>query len=123
MKLSQAEEQLMEYIWQEGEVFMKRLIELYPDPKPAVTTLATHLKRMQEKGFVTYTLYGNSRQYRPLVKKTDYFSKRIKRMIKDYFGNSPLKFASFFTSSTGMSAEELEELKKIVDNEIKKQTT
>jgi BlaI family transcriptional regulator, penicillinase repressor len=120
MKLSKAEEQLMEIIWQQEKVFMKDIIESYPDPKPATTTLATLLKRMQDKGFVAYTLYGNSREYYPLVKKSDYFSKQVKGIIKDFFGNSPMQFASFFTTSTNLSATELEELKKIVDQELKK---
>ena len=101
---------------------MKELIELYPDPKPATTTLATLLKRMQEKGFVGYELFGNSRQYFPLVKKKDYFSKHVKGMIKNYFDNSPMQFASFFTTSTNLSKAELEDLKKIVDQEIKRKT-
>ncbi|MBE7169277.1 MAG: BlaI/MecI/CopY family transcriptional regulator [Williamsia sp.] len=120
MKLSKAEEQLMELIWRQEKVFMKDLIDGYPDPKPATTTLATLLKRMQDKGFVAYTLFGNSRQYYPLVKKADYFSKHVKGMIKDFFNNSPAQFASFFTTATNLTAAELEELKKIVDQEIKK---
>ena len=120
MQLSKSEEQLMELIWQQRKVFMKDLIENYPDPKPATTTIATLLKRMQDKGFVAYTLMGNSRQYYPLVKKTDYFSKHVKGIIKNYFDNSPLQFASFFTTSTNLTSSELEDLKKIVDQEIKR---
>ena len=120
MQLSKSEEQLMELIWKQGKVFMKDLIEDLPEPKPATTTIATLLKRMHDKGFVAYTLFGNSRQYYPLVKKTDYFSKHVKGIIKHYFDNSPLQFASFFTKSTNMTAEQLEDLKKIVDEEIKR---
>ena len=120
MQLSKAEEQLMELIWRQEKVFMKELIESYPDPKPATTTVATLLKRMQEKGFVAYTLFGNSRQYYPLVKKTDYFSKHVKGIIKNFFNNSPAQFASFFTTATNLSASELEDLKKIVDQQIKR---
>lgn len=120
MKLSKSEEQLMEHIWKHEKVFMKELIEKYPDPKPATTTIATLLKRMQDKGFVAYELFGNSRQYYPLVKKTDYFSKHVKGMIKNYFDNSPMQFASFFTTSTNLTTSELEDLKKIVDQEIKR---
>lgn len=120
MKLSPAEEQLMELIWQQEKVFLKDLIDGYPDPKPATTTIATLLKRMQDKGFVGYTLFGNSRQYYPLVKKNDYFSKHVKGMIKNYFGNSALQFASFFTKNSNLTANELEDLKKIIDQEIKK---
>lgn len=120
MHLSNSEEHLMELIWQQGKVFMKDLLDLYPEPKPAGTTLATLLKRMQEKGFIGYSVFGNSRQYYPLVKKSDYFSRQVKGMIKNYFDNSALQFASFFTTSTNLSATELGELKKIVDKEIKK---
>lgn len=120
MQLSKSEEHLMELIWKQEKVFMKELIENYPDPKPATTTIATLLKRMQDKGFVAYTLFGNSRQYYPLVKKSDYFSKHVRGIIKNYFDNSPMQFASFFTTSTNLTTSELEDLKKIVDQEIKR---
>lgn len=41
-------------------------------------------------------------------------------MIKNYFDNSPLQFASFFTTATNLTTSELEDLKKIVDQEIKR---
>jgi len=122
MHLSKTEEQLMELIWKHEKVFMKDLMDQLPKPKPATTTIATLLKRMQDKKFVGYTLFGNSRQYYPLVKKSDYFTKHVKGMIKDYFGNSTAQFASFFTTSTNMSADDLKELRKIIDQEIKKKT-
>lgn len=120
MELSKAEEQLMDFIWRHEKVFFKDLIESFPDPKPAATTVATLLKRMQDKGFVGYTLFGNSRQYYPLVKKTDYFSKHFKGIIKSFFGDSTLQFASFFTTTSNLTSSELEDLKKIIDLEIKK---
>ena len=39
MKLTEAEEQLMEMIWDRERIFMKDIIECYPDPKPATTTI------------------------------------------------------------------------------------
>lgn len=118
MTLSKTEEQLMEIIWKLDKAFMKELIDSHPEPKPAPSTIATLLKRMQDKGFVGYTLFGNSRQYYSLVKKKDYFSKHMKKIVKNYFNNSALQFASFFTKSSNFSTSELEELKKIVDNEL-----
>ena len=120
MKLTGAEEQLMELIWDKEELFMKDIIDSFPDPKPATTTLATLLKRMQNKGFVGYKLMGNSRQYYPLVKKSDYFSKHVKNLIKDFFGSSAMQFASFFTTETNLTDAELEDLKKIIDKQLNK---
>lgn len=119
MKLSKAEEQLMDLIWKAEHIFMKDLIEGYPEPKPASTTVATLLKRMQDKGFVGYQLYGNSRSYYALVKKEDYFTKQVNGMIENHFDNSALQFASFFTTATQMTQTELEDLKKIIEQQIK----
>ena len=120
MQLSKTEEQIMEQIWKNEKVFLKDLIDCFPDPKPAATTIATLLKRMQDKGFVGYTLFGNSRQYYPLVEKSDYFSKHVNGIIKNYFGNSSLQFASFFTKKSNLTASELKDLRKIIDKEIKR---
>jgi len=118
MQLSKAEEQLMQHLWKLEKAFMKDLLEVYPNPKPATTTVATLLKRMTDKGFVTYTLFGKSREYYPLVKKKDYFSKHVNGLIKNFFNNDATQFASFFTESTNLSKTQLEELRSIIDQQI-----
>lgn len=119
-QLSKSEEQLMQYLWKREKAFMKDLLEDFPNPKPATTTVATLLKRINDKGFIAYTLYGKSREYYPLVKKTDYFSKHVNALIKNFFNDSASQFASFFTKETDLTKEELEDLKKLIDNEIQK---
>ena len=120
MQLSKTEEQLMQHLWKLEKAFMKDLLNVFPDPKPATTTVATLLKRMTDKGFVAYKLFGKSREYYPLVKKKDYFSKHVNGLIKNFFNDSASQFASFFTKETNLSKEELEHLKTLIDSEIKK---
>jgi BlaI family penicillinase repressor len=120
MQLTKTEEQLMQHLWELKKAFMKDLIDAYPDPKPAPTTTATLLKRMGDKGFVGFKVYGNSREYYPLVAKTDYFTKHVNGLIKNFFNNSAPQFASFFTQRTNLSSEELEEMKEIIEQEIKR---
>jgi len=119
MKLSKSEEELMSHLWAKEKAFMKDLLEAYPEPKPATTTIATLLKRMTDKGFVGYTLFGKSRQYYPLVEKSAYFSKHVNGIIKSFFDDSASQFASFFTKETNLTKTELEELRKIIDQQIK----
>lgn len=121
MNLSKAEEQLMNLIWEKGRVFMKDILESYPEPKPAHTTVATMLKRLQDKEAINFESFGNSRAYYPLIKKNGYFSKKVNTMIKDFFGNSPSSFASFFTKETELSTKELEEIKKLIEEQLKSQ--
>jgi len=120
VKLTKTEENLMEHIWREKKIFMKDLIDSFDEPKPAPTTIATLLKRMQDKGFVAYKTFGNSRQYYPLVSKAQYFSRHVNGIIEQFFDNSTLQFASFFTQNGKLTTEELESLKKIINEQIKK---
>ena len=118
MQLTSAEEQIMGYLWQLEKAFMKEIVEAFPEPKPAYTTIATLLTRMVDKGSVGYTQYGKVRQYYPMISKQEYFSKQINSMIKTFFQNSSSQFASFFTNQADLSVTELEELKEIVERQI-----
>lgn len=120
MKLSKSEEELMNHLWSLDKAIMKDLIDAYPDPKPATTTVATLLKRMQAKEFVGYKQIGRAREYFPLVKKSVYFSSHVNGLIKNFFNNSASQFASFFTKETDLSKSELENLKALIESEIKK---
>jgi len=118
MYLTNAEEQIMKLLWRLDKAFIRDLLNEFPDPKPAPTTVITLLKRMIDKGFVSYRQCGNSREYFPVVKKSDYFSDHINVLIKDFFNNSTAQFASFFANETDMSPEELKELRDIVVKKI-----
>lgn len=118
MDLTKAEEQLMKYLWKLEKSFFKDLKNQYPDPKPATTTINTLLKRLIDKGIVNYKLYGNSREYYPLMSKNQYFSRHINGLIKNYFNNSVEQFASFFTKEVDISDEDLKKLRDIVDNQL-----
>ena len=117
-KLTETEMTLMEILWQKEKVFMKDILEDYADPKPASTTIATLLKRMQNKDLVGYKLFGNSRQYFPKVKKEDYFQGEMTSMIDRFFNSSVGQFASFFTANSKLSQKQLKELRDIIDKEI-----
>jgi BlaI family transcriptional regulator, penicillinase repressor len=119
MKLSPTEEELMNHLWRLKRAFMKDLLDAYPDPKPASTTISTLLKRMQEKKFVGYKTFGNSREYYPLETKESYFGKHINALIKNFFDDSPAQFASFFTQKTELNEKELKEIKAHIDNLLK----
>jgi len=121
MQLTNAEEQVMKFLWKLERAYMKNILDEFPEPRPATTTIATLLKRMIDKGFVGYNQHGSNREYFPLVKKTDYFAKNINLLIKDFFNNSASQFASFFTDETNLSLSELKELKRLVEKKIENQ--
>jgi len=121
MNLSKAEEQVMKFLWKLKKAYMKDILGAYPEPKPAATTIATLLKRMQDKGFVGYKKHGSVREYYPLIKKKSYLKEQLDNMVEGYFDNSTAQFASFFAGQTNLSEEQLKELKDIIDQQINNQ--
>jgi BlaI family penicillinase repressor len=117
-KLTDSEKTLMEILWEKERVFMKDILESYQEPKPASTTVATLLKRMQNKDLVGFKLYGNSREYFPKVAKGEYFKEEMSSMIDRFFNSSVTQFASFFTSNAKLSQKQLKELREIIDQQI-----
>jgi len=121
MQLTHAEEQVMKHLWKLEKAYMKNILEEFPEPKPASTTVATLLKRMIDKGFVGFNQHGSNREYFSLIKKNQYFSSHINKIVKDFFNDSTSQFASFFTSESDLSISEMEELKALLENRIKDQ--
>ncbi len=119
-ELTNAEEKLMKILWKLKKAFLKDIMEELPEPKPAKTTIATFLKRMVDKRMVGYNEYGRLREYFPKVTKSAYFSNHMKGLIGNFFNNSKTQFASFFTSESDMTLEELKALQEMVEAEIKK---
>ncbi|WP_209388716.1 BlaI/MecI/CopY family transcriptional regulator [Chryseobacterium sp. RR2-3-20] len=119
IKLTNSEKTLMEILWAKEKAFMKDILDAYDEPKPATTTVATLLKRMQNKDLVGFKVYGNSREYFPKVAKTEYFKEEMTSMIDRFFNSSVTQFASFFTSNSKLTQKQLKELRNIIDKEIK----
>lgn len=116
--LSKAEEKIMNILWKKNEAYMKDIMEQLPEPKPAKTTVSTLLKRMTDKEMIRYEVNGNSRKYIPSVPKKNYFSKKIAELKSTFFNDSVTQFASFFAKDPNLSITELEEIQKLIAQEI-----
>ena len=117
-KLTEAEKEIMDILWERKTAFMKDILEAFPETKPASTTIATNLKRMQNKNLVGYKTFGNLREYFPMVEKETYFNQEMTSMIDRFFNSSVSQFASFFTANSKMSQKQLKELRDLIDNQI-----
>jgi predicted transcriptional regulator len=87
-----------------------------PDPKPHSNTVATILKILVDKGFVSYEVQGRNNIYKPMVSKTEYGKKSINQLVKGYFEGSPAKLLSHFVNDNKLSQEDLETLLEQIKN-------
>ncbi len=117
-KLTKPEEQIMQYIWKLKKAFLKDIVEQFPEPKPAYTTISTVVRVLVKKKFLDYKTFGKTREYYPLVSKNKYFSEYMNDIIFSFFNGSSGKFASYFTKNEDLNLSELEEIKDLIEEKI-----
>lgn len=120
-KLTKAEEQIMQILWELEKGFVKDIIKHLPKPKPAYNTVSTIIRILEKKGFVSHEAYGNTYEYFPVINKEEYTKAYLKSIMQNYFSDSFKEMVSFFASEENMSIEELEDIRKMINEEIKKQ--
>jgi len=120
-ELTRAEEQIMHILWEQGTGLVHDILAEFPDPKPAYNTVSTIIRILEQKGFVGHKAYGRTHEYFPLISKKDYTKGYFRNFVANYFGNSYKSLASFFTSEEKLSVKELEEIRQLMDEEIKRQ--
>lgn len=117
-ELTKAEEQIMQYLWKLEKAFLKDIVDEFPEPKPAYTTISTVIRVLVKKEIIGYNTYGKIHEYYPLINKTDYFGSHFTGIVKNFFNGSMTKFASFFTNEKQLNLTELEEIKQMVEAKI-----
>jgi len=119
-ELTRAEEQVMEYLWKLERAFVRDILDEFPEPKPAYTTVSTIVRILEKKGLVGYTAFGKNYQYHPLATKKEYAWQCFRGVLSKHFNSSVKRFASFFAADSKVSLSELEEMKALIEQEIQK---
>jgi BlaI family penicillinase repressor len=117
-ELTRAEEQIMQVLWRLGRGFVKDIVDELPEPKPAYNTVSTIVRILEKKGFVSHEAFGKTHQYFPLTSKDEYKKSFLKSFIKRSFGDSFQEMVSFFASGRDISLEELEDIRKLLNEQI-----
>ena len=117
-QLTKAETQVMNVLWSlpGAEGYSSELMERFPEPKPALTTLLTFLKILKEKGFVTSERNGKAQLFRAAVSRNDYTRMFMKEVKNTFFGGSFALLVSFFAKEEQLSNEEIDEILSILKN-------
>jgi predicted transcriptional regulator len=111
-KLTQKEEEIMNFFWEKGPMFVKELKELYSEKKLHYNTLSTIVRGLEEKGFIDHEQFGNTHRYFAATSKDDYRKGTLGNVVNKYFNNSYKNVVSLFVEDQNLS---LDELRKLID--------
>lgn len=121
-EITKAQEEILRALWEIKEGAVSDVVAALPEPKPAYNTVATVIKVLEKKGYVSHKTYGKTYVFFPLVDKKDYAGHVLKDAMEGLFNNSLNNVFSFFMKQKkNVSLSELEDLKNYLEEEIKKQ--
>ena len=100
----------MDYFWRQGPLFIRDLLNSYPDPRPSFNTLASQVRTLELDGFLKRDLLGNAYRYSPNISEKEYGRKTISGTIEDFFNNSYLDVIHSLVKEERISLEELKGL-------------
>ena len=117
-ELTKAEEQVMQVLWSIGRGFANEIMAAFPEPKPAYNTVLTVIKILEKKGFASHETFCRANRYTTTISKEEYSQRYLGSVVERYFNNSYLDLVSAFAKKENFSIEELEEMRRTIDEAI-----
>ena len=116
--LTKAEMEIMNTLWDAAEPMSTHaIIERYPEPKPAYSTVATFMKILTNKEFVSFRKKEEGDKtfyFYPLITRVEYTRKFMNQVKSTFFGGSVKSLISFFAKEEKLSDEDLQEIMKMI---------
>ena len=107
-RLTAQEEDIMLYIWKLGPCFIRDILNEMPEPKPPYTSVASVVRNLEKKKYVTPKKFGKESEY-----KRTFMSK----VVQNYFTGSYKEMVSFFVRDRKLSKKDLQELMDQIEKE------
>ncbi len=115
--LSQSQAEIMEVIWEYGEVSASQVRQHLADRKRDVArnTVRTLLERMEEKGWLTHRVDGRTYLYSATHAKEATAGGRVLEVLDELCGGSPEALMTALIDYRGLSSSELERIRAMLD--------
>jgi len=114
-RLTNKEEEVMQILWKLEKGFVKDVLAEITSHQPHYNTLSTIIRNLEEKGYVSYTAFGKTHQYYPIITKEAYRKRFFKNAIDNYFNSSYKNLVSHFAKEEKISIEDLKEIIDLIE--------
>ena len=120
-ELMKAEEQIMQVLWANGPSFVRDILTVLPEPRPAYSTVSTVVRILESKGFVDHEAFGPTHRYFARVSREAYSHFTLRKLLDNYFDGSLKKMVSFFSKREDLDLKHLDEIMVMLEK-LKKES-
>lgn len=114
-KLSDREAEIMGMLWKRGPLYVREILDSYPDPKPHFNTVSTIVRILEDKGYVNHESISGSYRYFAVAQASDFAGRSLAQIIKNYFDGSARAAVSALVKEEKLSVDELREIIEMVE--------
>jgi BlaI family transcriptional regulator, penicillinase repressor len=115
-QISDAEWPVMKVVWNHPPVTANQVVaalERQTSWKPK--TIQTLLRRLVDKGALTFEKQGRQHLFRPLVQERDCIRAESRSFVQRVFGGRPASLLACFLEEERLTPKEIEELKRLLE--------
>lgn len=114
--LTEKEAFIMNILWDsERPLYVREILEKYPEPRPHFNTVATTVRILEDKGYVAHEVVGGSHRFIAIASRDDFRARRLADLIRDYFAGSYKSAVSALVEEEKISVDELREIIDIIE--------
>ena len=118
--LTELELEIMNAMWNLGEGTVKQVQETLPKERPlAYTSVATMMKILEDKKFLSSLKKDKAHWYRTLVDRAEYEGKSLKHLTEKVFQGNPSSMVMRLLEESTLSKEELESIRSLLNERLK----
>lgn len=118
-ELSKAEYDILRILWKEGRLTVREVHDqVYDIHKWAYTTTKTMMDRMIKKGLLEREKYHRIYLYKPLISRPAGLARMVRFFADRVLETDIGSVVSIFAKSNTLSAEEIEELERLLKKEM-----
>lgn len=114
--LTEKESAIMNMLWEQGPMFVREMLEHYPEPRPHFNTVSTLVRILEGKGYVSHEVVANSHRFFAVVDKSEFQKQGIADAIRNYFNNSYKMAISALVEDDKLTVDELKEIIEYIEN-------
>lgn len=112
--LNHSEWLVMECLWERPHTLMELVTSLGQSVGWSKSTVATVVRRMEEKGILRYEEHGRTKTFYPALSREDVTSRETKNLLQRAYHGSVGLLVSAMAKSDGLTKADIDELYKIL---------
>lgn len=112
--LSASEWKMMEALWQKPHTLMELVAALENTAGWSKSTVATMVRRMEEKGLITYTEQGRTKIFYPVLSREEVTSQETKSLLRRAYNGSIGMLVNAMAQSHDLTKSDIDELYEIL---------